>query len=585
MSYVSTATDIVSFKKKLIFNAGIESSIDYIEGKRTYSPEVQLIFSPFGLPTIPIEILGTDVNKVITSLSWTKDRSTPGGMCMVTIVPTLDVIEKIVDILNKVTNNFYSTIWGDLGVDLEDLFKPMTLCQLWINGCMIMSGTVRSCSRSASVSDDSKDVSYNIAIDELGNLYNMNTVSLDLVYKDGLNRNSFDSFSKALSSVASLKGTTLDVGIKALMDAFSASSFDNNLSLSDGLPLSYRFLTAIANVSMASFMNVDGNLFKIQSQGGGATSFWSFMKNYVPSPWMEFYTESGGRTICLDGLSVPSLLIPGFNYTVARTVPYSNVLLGSVNPSLIAETSLFELHALMMIISGDFIIITDDMIQEKEIGFDSSAQKTVFHAEYTSGGTTTGPNKASKPIISTGPKNPLASGGVKTFGIREMFQNMDMCSIEGLPKEDSQLARLGQKYGLSGKFISRNALNNLSAVWFRNQSRFREGKVVSRGIPHARPGMYCLYLPTKNGYIENKRDIGIYYIDSLSHSYSLSDSDVSFDTTLNLIRGTPLPLTLAQTALLLFDWEILPPMSGLADGEYKALKESVAVAAATAGLL
>jgi hypothetical protein len=37
---------------------------------------------------------------------------------------------------------------------------------------------------------------------------------------------------------------------------------------------------------------------------------------------------------------------------------------------------------------------------------------------------------------------------------------------------------------------------------------------------------------------------------------------------LNLIRGVPLPTTLAQTALLLFDFEQIPPATGIADGEY-----------------
>jgi hypothetical protein len=123
------------------------------------------------------------------------------------------------------------------------------------------------------------------------------------------------------------------------------------------------------------------------------------------------------------------------------------------------------------------------------------------------------------------------------------------------------------------QILSKNALSNLLAVWFRNQSRFREGSVTVRGLPYARPGMYCLYIPSlSNKKVENIRDIGIYYIDSLTHNYNLGNTDLNFSTTLNLIRGVPLPMSVSQTALLLFDFEVLPPMSGMFDGEYTALQ-------------
>jgi hypothetical protein len=81
--------------------------------------------------------------------------------------------------------------------------------------------------------------------------------------------------------------------------------------------------------------------------------------------------------------------------------------------------------------------------------------------------------------------------------------------------------------------------------------------------------MYLLYLPTFSGKKpDNLRDIGIYYIDSLNQHYNTTDKDVTGATTFNVIRGVPLPTTLAQTALLLFDYEILPPVSGLWDGEF-----------------
>jgi len=173
--------------------------------------------------------------------------------------------------------------------------------------------------------------------------------------------------------------------------------------------------------------------------------------------------------------------------------------------------------------------------------------------------------------------NPFASGGIKTFGIREMFQTIDTSALEGLGYVASSTARVQKNvYSAPGAVMTKGALSNMLAVWFRNQSRFKERTITTKGLPYARAGMYCLYLPTYSGKkAENLRDIGIYYIDSLSHNYSISNTDVQFTTTLNVIRGVPLPLSVAQTALLLFDFEVLPPESGEVDGEFKLLKEII----------
>lgn len=567
-----------AFEKKIIFNAGIEATNDYVEEKKNIVPEIQLLFSPFGLPFVPIEVIGTNINKVVSSLTYTKDRSNPGGIMSFEIVPDASLIKKVVNIINSFTGNLYSTIWGELGVDLEDLFKVMTLCQVWINGYHIMTGTVRSCLRNPSVGNDSKSVSYSLVIEELGNIYDMSPLSLDLIAKDGMQTQIADSIQKSLELVSTIKGLNIAEGIKAILRAFKLSNLDAGISCSDGLPLALRLLAesnplgAIANMSIASSMVVDSNLYQMQTGGGGQQSIWSFIKNFIPSPWMEFFTESGGRTIVTDTLGAPAVMFPGFNYVVARTTPYSNPLLGVVNPVWFGQLAAVDLNALSLVAGGDFIIITDEIIQEKSLGFDCSDQSTVFHVSYANGASSA-PDLLDRGIKCNGPINPFASGGIPTFGVREMFQTIDATNLMGLGAGVSYTQRIAKNFGIPSLTISKAALGNLLAVWFRNKSRMREGTVTCRCLPYARPGMYCLYLPTfSKGKYENLRDIGMYYIDSVNHSYSLSNTDLSFTTTLNLIRGVPLPATVAQTALLLFDYEILPPETGIADGEYTAQK-------------
>lgn len=564
--------------KKVIFNAGVEASIEYIDPKKVYVNNISLLFSPYGLPFIPIELIGTNVGTLIQSMTWTKDRSNPGGMCSIEIAPDSKIIKNMVDILNKFSGNLYSKIWGELGVDLEDLFKPMTLCQLWINGYHVMTGTIRGCVRNAAVTNSDKTVSYTLSIDELGNIYQRDTMRLDTMMTDFQSLNIADSLTKALSTVAQIKFAPLNVGLSSLINAFLLSmTFEQGLTLSDGLPLSARLvatanpLGAIAKTSFALSMFENSTLFQLNGQ-----TIWDYIKNFVPHPWMEIYTESGGRTMVTEPFGLPSVLFPGFNYLVARSAPYSNPLLGVVNPSHIAETFLYELSALQMLLYGDFIIITDDDIHQKSLGFDCSNQATMFRATYSNqGASNIGVSELDKPIVTVGPLNPFASGGVGTFGKKEMVESINCVQMfDAGTITDETVEILQAVAGVSGSgIISRPALSNLLAVWFRNQCRFREGSVVTRLLPYARPGMYCLYLPSMSGKKpENLRDIGIYYIDSLNHNYELQDNSATATTTLNLIRGVPLPTTVAQTALLLFDFEVLPPMSGLFDGELKTLQ-------------
>ena len=566
--------------KKTIFNAGVEASIQYIEPSKHYAPKIQLLFAPFGVPFIPLEILSTDAGSIIKSMNWAKDRNNPAGLLQLEITPSTDILNSMINVLNTVTNNLYSAIWGELGADLEDLFKPMTLCQLWVDKIHVMTGTARSCIRTSSVENEGRSVSYTLTIDELGNIYNNDVLSMDTIILDNMQKNFVDSTKKALEIAGSIKFVSLAAGITTLVNAFKLTMFNDvyRMSLSDGLPLALRLLAlpnpigAIANLSFAQNMIVDSNLFQLHSQGGGQ-SFWSFLKSFIPNPWMEFYTESGGRTMVTESLGAPSVLLPGFNYIVARSVPYSNPLIGFVNKSHLLSTLPFDLTAIQMLLFGDFVIITDDDVQDKSLGIDSTNQKTIFHARYGAGAASNAPDRNDKPIHSVGPLNPFASGGIKTFGNRDFFASIDCTHLQGLGTAASYVERIAKNlFGSQFQVMSKPALSNLLCTWFRNQSRFREGSVTTRYLPHARPGMYCLYLPALSGKkVEHVRDIGIYYIDSLSHDYSLEDKDLSFSTTLNLIRGVPLPTSIAQTALLLFDFEIFPPESGVFDGELKTL--------------
>lgn len=571
ISYADSAT---KFQKKIIFNAGVESSIRYYEPEQEYCPKIQILISPFGLPFIPIEIVGTDVGKILTTMKFDGDRNNPGGLLTFTLAPDDTMIKEIYEVLRKFpTAGLYSKIWNTLGFNLEDLFKPMALCQLWIDGYHVMTGTVESCHRGSQASNDGHDISYAVTINELGNIYHKNVMRLDTtIAEDLLTSNYIDSTLKAINLTKDIKMIPVAEALRLLITAFKVSVLaEQGLTASDGFPLSFRLMAdanpvgAIANLSYCQNIIVNSCFVQMSGQ-----SFWDFLKNLLPLPWMEFFTESGGRTIVTEPFGMPSVLLPGVNYVVARSTPYTNPMIGIPNLSHIAALSPYNLSVLSLLAGGDFVIITDDDIIDKNIGCDCTNQATAFWAAYSESNL----NPAtSRPIKADGPLNPFATGGMRTFGFNEMRQVINCMQLfgTGAPIE-SDFIMTKDMISTTGIF-SIPAWSNLLALWYRNQSKFREGQVTVKMKPWARKGMVCLYLPTLRGSkVDNARDIGLYYIDSFSHDYSLNNSTASATTTLNLIRGVPLPTSVANSALLLFDFEVLPPGSGLWDGEYDILK-------------
>jgi hypothetical protein len=303
-------------------------------------------------------------------------------------------------------------------------------------------------------------------------------------------------------------------------------------------------------------------------------TFWEYLRGLCPDPFMELFTESGGRTIVtgrlvggnavpqniLGGINISGInitpMLPGFNYVVARTTPYDIPYIGTTSWASILYP--ITLGMLDLLLGGDFIVITDADIVDKNLGVSMNQQYTAFTCEYTANKSSS-PNQArTRPSIARGSLNPFYSGGIRTYGYKEYRAMLNCLSLFDIGITGQTLEKVNQTMWIS-------AFSTLLNYWFRNASKFNEGTVTVRGMPYARPGMYCLYLPLYDGQkVDNWRDIGIYYIDTVQDNYAIGAADT---TTLTLIRGVPLPIKGANIMRLLFDWEILPPSPNITDAE------------------
>lgn len=576
---------------KPIYVAGIEAVKDYTEERSTIRkkvPKIRLLINPFFPPFLPIEFISEDFGGIITGANWTKSRSQANGSF------TLELAADDTRFADKLTGWPLNKIWKSMGASLRDLFKPMTLGQLWMDGYHVMTGYLRGCRKT--LTTDKK--SYTIQFDELGALYNQNILKSYFI-EVGEELFLTNSPSKGLDAAANLFGTMpLSYAINLYVNFFLGSSLNYGLksfptpylSGSDLLPLAFRMVAqptpigGISNSSLWTHMPTDANI-----QQFGGSSFWDFLKHVAPEPFIEMFTESGGRTICTGKLVVPSSIssittggimaatsaltlpipginvtpmLPGFNYLIMRTMPYDNPLLGISpwHPTVYP----FTLGVFDLLTAGDFVIITDEDVIEKDLGVSDAQQYTCFDVNYNgknaSGGTASG--SSNRPSISSGPTLPIFPGGIRTYGPRLLETGVNASSVQWGGIALQSIQRFTRKLGPGANI---RVLSTLLNVWFRNAAKFNEGTITTRGIPYARPGMVLLYLPTyKNSKVDDPRDIGIYYIDNTVNNYRIGSPDT---TTFSVIRGTPIPNTIANLVTWLMDWEISPPGLNIFDGE------------------
>lgn len=567
-------------KGKLLYNAGVEAVREYRDGAivKKNTPSVMFLVAPFMMPFAPIEIISEDMGGLIQSYTFNKSRSAAGGQVTIEIAADERTNRFFGDLLES-KSPLLNDIWSKFGVDLRDIFKPMSYCQVWRDGYHVFSGYITSCIRHAKPGNST----YTVTAEELGCILQGQILSFSTI-EFGVEQCIMDSPTTILQAANRQIGLPLPTAIMAYIIAYNATTLaypGGMMRMSDGLPLSMRLIAlqpplgAISASSIYAKNVADTSIFNL----GQGQSFWDFLRGLAPEPFMEFFTESGGRTI-VTGRMIPRTpsqaisavssgaislasvnmtpMLPGFNYVVARTAPYDVPWIGATSWSPLIYG--YTLGVLDLLLGGDFIIVTDADIVSKSLGTSGNQQYTAFVCNYGSHGGANPGGRMTRPSLARGAMNPLSSGGLRTYGFREFQASVNVLSLDwsGLT---------GQVIEQAERPVQISIFSTLLNYWFRNAGKFNEGIITVRGMPYARPGMYLLYLPSYNGQkVDNPRDLGIYYIDNVQDNYSIGRADT---TTINVIRGVPIPTSAGNIMRMLFDWEILPPTPNIVDGEVR----------------
>jgi len=580
--------------RTFIYNAGVESVLEYNNPEKVVRKRhrPKLVISPF-IPSIDvgaIDIFGEDLGGLLKSWEFTKDRSNPGGILTIGLSADDRSIERFLK--SQGLYSFYGPIWDTFGSSITDIFKPRALVQFWLDDYHICTGFVNNIVKNT----DHKSRGYTVVIDELGSIYN-ETIMSKTLYLNIQNLHLIDASWKILELSGPTPGIPMWLALFKMFTAFQASTllygskgFPLPLMLgSDSLPMAFRLITAPAPIGAVSNNSIISQISQVYSyvMDKGGTPFWSHVKSLCPESHMELFCETGGRTICagrlggaisggaaigLGGTILSSILnpvakagvtpmLPGFCYTVARSVPYDNPLMGPNWAWPLAFP--FLLGPFDLLLAGDFIIITDRDIKSKNIGSSGADQFTSFAADILSA-EGSGKGDGFKPAVSGGPLLPIFPGGIRTFGVRHMEEVFAQTSFKfaGLFGEITET--MFTRLGLPGFQFGRPVLTDCLAHWHRNKFHFREGTFVTRPIPYARPGMCLLYWPDlSSGRIDDPREMGIYYIDNVKTE---GTAEAGGSTTLGVIRGTPFPANFETIMEYLFEWDLGIDLPSILDG-------------------
>lgn len=596
------ATEVGIFSDIPVFNAGLMSTIDYFDQNivvKRAAPRIKLKISPFIPPFLPIELVSQDLGGIIQSCTHVKSRSAPGGEFNISFAAD---DKAFVTSIPEIA--FLQALWSVMGASARDIMKPMAYAQLWEGGVHVMSGYLTSFTRDVS-SQGGVSKMYNANFVELGNLYTKETLQLQTVYTgfQAFFVNAPDKLiALATKKIAMPVPAAMLLDIQAFIGSTLSYGFHSTpfpfYRMSDGIPLALRLVAAPPPIGAISFNSLVQNLtadVTLFDYGNGG-SFWDYLKQMAPEPFIEMWTESGGRTLCVGrviptstsitsvanitetggssaiantaeaagnavtatgqaakfgvpGLNV-SVLLPGFNYVVYRTTPYENPLIG-----LSAWNFLFypyTMGVIDLLIAGDFIIITDEDVLDKSLGVSEVQQYTLFKATLNASAASSNSEAGqTRPQVADGPFGMygLMPGGIRTYGARTYTKNIPITSLKWA-------GIVGQTLEEIQKGITISSFSSLLCYWFRNAAKFNEGTIKVRKIPYARIGMLCLYLPSTRGTVQDDpRDYGMYYIDQVEGNYVRGEAD---STTLSVIRGTPIPMSASSLIYMLMDWEFLP---------------------------
>lgn len=572
--------------EKIIFNAGIETTQEYFSNQKVRAKKHDVVskISPFIPQAIPLEIFSRDLGGIILNYNWMKTRSNPYGKWTLTMSADDEFA-----LINYPPVQALQSLWSAMGKSLRDLIRPMSYSQLWIDGYHIMSGCVRSFTRSR---DASGRTTYSAQFDELGFIYTQEVLDFQTI-QQGVDQHFVSDMTKIIEAAERLVDVPLPQAIQNMVQAFLGSTMSygtgsfplSYFRMSDGIPLSARMIALPPPIGGLSYSSIFSKYVAgTQMFSTGGSSFWDMLRSMAPDPYMELFTESGGRTICTGRLiggsqpgqipetqsviptgnlqfSIPGLnvstLIPGMNYLICRTSPYSNPLLGTT--AWDSNWSPYLLSSIDLMAAGDFVIVTDEDVTSKDLGHSDAQQYTLFFANLGSGAGNAG-NERRRPSVAHGPlgKYGFMDGGIKTYGARSMKTNVSATSLDAS--------------GLTGKVLEKTqynteipALASLLNYWFRNASKFNEGTITTTRKSYARPGMLLLYLPSLHSRVDDPRDLGIYYIDTVEGSGEIGKAGT---TTFKVIRGIPIPTDVSGLLHYLVNWEMTQVGKGTFDGEF-----------------
>lgn len=417
--------------------------------------------------------------------------------------------------------------------DLRKALAAKTLVEVWINDDFICVGTVEKVSRSFSMSGGKPSRTYNVECDELGALFQKTKITDDAsvlkhfqLVKEGKKKTSKSSNSTSQKPQITSKNQAgnLRAGIVRLWKQWVEAIYnDTQFQFADGTCLTDRLVVDMPYMSDQLWVEK----LNMHLQASSGSDLWGAFQQVLSSPFHECWGTSGAswKNIPLNQSNLLSgdeqtvsdakdsdmkatLIEDGKYYLILRPTPYDH-------PDLMVDLE----DKLLTAYDLPVIYVDDSMITGKDLAVSGDDMFTMY--QFKPEATNAAEGKKHHEHAAAYDYEAL-----QKYGYRSLTK-----SLKGIKKNKSLKNERAQDAYLS-EIV--NKLQNRMVDWYKYSDRFLAGSFTCMGNSKAQEGTILNYITDARGMIEDSEEMGIYYIQSFSHSYQFGQS---FTTTYNVVRG------------------------------------------------
>jgi hypothetical protein len=391
----------------------------------------------------------------------------------------------------------------------KELFRPMTLIDIYIDGKEVMLGVVDSVRKNVIISETKPQKTVKVTGRDLGSILIDHKIWYDRNPDNSAARGNF-ILAKPYATFPEEISENIQDLLKTVYENWMKKVVEKDTTLPDGSQI--RKFTWSNSKTLSDLMEVDAGVsqdmycdeynlsFKAHNFEG---AIWDFMKQFVGVPLNEIFVDTGGRELSLSSSQQREKLSEGKCHLICRPTPYDDEKVLDLDKTY-SKLKISE-------IAGH--TIDDRFIVSKDLGYSRVKMYTIYMCY------------------------PMA--GIIDVDAGKYFipPTYDPDAIPKYAHNPLEVVINGWDSGKESDFTSMaTKLQEKLYQWYRNRDEHLYGSIVIKGRSDIRVGQRLDYRRDPDGNIDDNTEEGYYYITAVNQDWIYGEP---YKTTLTVDRGIP----------------------------------------------